>query len=141
MQEKVMRPKRPNLHRTRLLGLVALQTTDYGEAEMRFTEVLCNTPPNPTVHDYSRFHLAKTFMGQNSKRHLVRETLLPLLNNPRSSYHLDAINLQLDCYLAQNQPTDAHRAATKAVQLHPKNPQIASRLAEIEKKLPAPVSQ
>lgn len=121
-----------------VLGCVALETADYELAEQRFREVLRITPPNPSVQDSSRFHLAKTFMAQEAKRHLVREMLLPLLNNPRSSSHLDAINLQIDCYLAQQKPNDARRAAAKAVQLHPHDPQLNERLKTIEKDINPP---
>lgn len=128
-----------------VLGCIALTTADYDEAEQRFRDAIHNTPENISVHDYARLYLAKTYMAQPAKRHLVKENLLPLLNNPRSLSHLDAINLQLDCYLAQDQPNDARRAATKAVQLHPDNPQLNERLKAIEKDFPssadAPQSQ
>ena len=120
-----------------ILGSVALENADYEEAENRFQEALRKSPDQTHVHDYFQFRLAKTYMAQASKRHLVRETLLPLLNHPHSVYHLDAINLQLDCYLALDQPNDARRAATKAVQLHPDNQQLAGRLQDIEKKFPS----
>ena len=120
-----------------VLGSVALEAADYEEAERRLGEALCSTPENTSIHDSTRFHLAKTLMAQKAKRHLVRETLLPLLNNPRSSSHMDAIDLQLDCYLAQDKPEDARRAATKALQLHPDNPHLNERLKTIEKNFPS----
>jgi tetratricopeptide (TPR) repeat protein len=119
-----------------ILGRVAYDTADYTEAEQRFREVLRNTLDQTPTHDYAQFYLAQTFMAQESKRQLVRETLLPLLSNPRSASHLDAINLQIDYYLARNQPNDAHRTAAKAVQLHPENRQLIGRLKDIETKFP-----
>lgn len=120
-----------------VLGRVALETADYVEAENRFHEVLRITEENTSMHDFSRLYLAKTYMAQEAKRPLVRETLLPLLNNPRSSSHLAAINLQIDCYLAQEKPNDARRAATKAVQIHPDNQQLRERLKTIESTFPS----
>lgn len=120
-----------------VLGSIALETADYDEAEKRFREALANAPEQSPVHDYSQLHLAKTFMAQKSKRHLVRETLLPLLNRPRSTSHLAAINLQIDCYLAQDKPNEARRAAAKAAQIHPDNPQLNQRLKALEKDFPS----
>ena len=123
-----------------ILGCVALATADYDEAENRLGEVLRLTPSTPLVAEYARLYLAKTFMAREAKRHLVRETLLPLLNNPQSTSHLAAIHLQLDCYLAQNQPAAAHRAAVKAVQLHPHNRKLLARLQDIEQRFPESVA-
>lgn len=123
-----------------ILGSVALENADYTEAEKRFREALDKIPDNTPTHDYCRFQLAKTFMAQESKRQLIRETLLPLLNNTHSNSHLAAIDLQIDCYLAQNLPVDATRAATKALQLHPENPQLAARLKDIQQKFPSPAA-
>jgi hypothetical protein len=120
-----------------VLGRIAFDTADYSEAEKRFGEALVNAPEKSRVHDYSRFHLAKTYLCQESKQHLVKETLLPLLNNPRSESHLPAIYLQINSYLTQNKPSDAHRAATKAVQLHPDDPELTALLNNIEKQFPA----
>lgn len=120
-----------------ILGRVAFDTADYDEAEQRFRDAIDNTSGKSLVQDYSRLHLAKSFMAQEAKRPLIRETLLPLLNNPRSSCHMAAIYLQVDSYLAQNKPNDARRAATKAVQIHPADPQLADLLKTIEDKFPA----
>lgn len=122
-----------------ILASIALEAADYDQAEKHFHEVLRNTPADSSVYAHATFSLAKTFMAQESKRKLVRETLLPLLTNPYGSYHLKAINLQLDCYLAENQPNAAHSAAAKAVQLHPQNTQLMARLKDIEEKSPASV--
>lgn len=120
-----------------ILGSVALENKDYVEAEERFLEAIHNNFKNVSAKEYSQLHLAKTFMAQESKRQLTREILLPLLNDSRSSLHLNAINLQIDSYLAQNKPEDARRAAAKAQKLHPENSQLAARLKEIEQKFPS----
>lgn len=120
-----------------ILGRVALDSADYAEAEQRFREAIRNTAERSPMQDYSRLHLAKTLMAQEAKRSQVRETLLPLLNNPHSASHLAAIYLQVDCYLAQDKPNDARRAATKAVQLHPADAQLAELLSSIERKFPS----
>jgi hypothetical protein len=119
-----------------ILGRVAFENKDFVEAEKRFDEAIRNSSNNVSINEYSQLQLAKTFMTQESKRQLTRETLLPLLNNPQSREHLSAINLQIDCYLAQNKPEDARRAAAKAQQLHPENSHLAARLKEIEQKFP-----
>ncbi|MEI6655997.1 MAG: tetratricopeptide repeat protein [Verrucomicrobiota bacterium] len=122
------------------LGRIALQTADYDTAEKRFREVLRIARANTPVHDYSQLYLAKTFMAQESKRHLVRETLLPLLNNPKSPFHLNAIDLQIESYLARKLPNDALRAAAKAMQLHPDNAHFKTLVKDIEQKLPPPAN-
>ena len=120
-----------------VLGRVALDTADYDEAGKRFREAIVNAPEKSPVQDYSRLYLARSFLFQEPKRPLIRETLLPLLNNQRSSCHLAAIILQIECYLAQNMPNDAHRAAAKAVHIHPDDPKLAKLLKDIEQQFPS----
>ncbi|MBC8126014.1 MAG: tetratricopeptide repeat protein, partial [Gloeobacteraceae cyanobacterium ES-bin-144] len=114
------------------LGLVALQDRDFNEAEMRFSEVVKMNSVSPSYPDFARYHLAKIYMEQDSKRHLVKETLLPLLANLESTSHMGAIFLQIECYQKQNQLSDALRAAQKGANLHPDNLHLAILLKEIE---------
>lgn len=120
-----------------ILGCVALESNDLVEAENRFRETIRLCPQDTPVHDFSRIKLARTLIIQDDKRSLVREVLLPLLKNLASPQHLKAIHLQVDCYLRENRPADALRAANKAVQLHPNEPSLAELLKGIQEKFPA----
>jgi len=79
-----------------ILGSVALENADYTEAENRFREALDKIPDNTPTHDYCRFQLAKTFMAQESKRQLIRETRHPSSSpaNPRRKSPLSHPRLQ-----------------------------------------------
>ena len=116
-----------------VLGRVAFDHKDYPEAEKRLLEAIRNSPEKSPIADYSRYYLASTYFSQKGKRHLVRETLLDLLNNPRGTCYLPAIQLHIQCYLAQNKWNDALRAATKAVKLNPENAELAELLKTVEK--------
>ncbi len=117
-----------------ILGRVAFDNKDYPEAEKRLLEAIRNSPEKSSVGEYSRYYLANTYFSQENKRHLVRETLMDLLNNPRSTCYLPAIHLHIQCYIAQNKLDDALRAATKAVKLNPENAELAELLKTVEAK-------
>lgn len=120
-----------------VLGFIALDSSDLEGAENNFRQALRAAPEKSLNNDVIRIRLAQIFISQESRRHQIREILLPVLNNPQSQYHLDAINLQIDCYLRENLPENARRAAGTAVKLHPGNAQLAGVLADIERKYPA----
>jgi tetratricopeptide (TPR) repeat protein len=120
------------------LGSIAFDSANFPDAEKYFRGVIELTAQNDPINDFCRFKLAQTLSSEGSKGEIIREILMPLLNNPSGVSHLDAINFLIDCYLRENRPEDARRAASKAVKLHPDNSQLAGVLADIERKYPAP---
>ncbi len=117
-----------------VLGRVAFDRKNYQEAEKRLLDAIHNSQENSPISDYSRYYLAYTYFSQEDKRHLVRETLLKLLENPKSTCHLSAIYMHVDCYLAQKKWDDALRAATKAAALYPNDPNLSELLKIVKDK-------
>jgi tetratricopeptide (TPR) repeat protein len=119
-----------------ILGYVALKEGDYATAEKHLRAALLKNNAQTPLHDFARLHLAETLQKQGAGSPLVRDTLLPLLNNQSGIYHLNAIRMLIECYLANNQPNDALRALKNAMILHPKDSQFSEILAKIEKTHP-----
>lgn len=117
-----------------VLGRVAFDNKDFIEAEKRFLDALQNSPEKTLLRDYCRYYLAYTYYSQKEKRHLVRETLLDLLNNPLNTYHHSAILLLIECYISENKWEDALRAATKATTLYPNDRKLAELLQKVKDK-------
>ena len=121
-----------------LLGRIAFERKDYQEAEERLLHAIRIMPGGSAISERSRYYLAYTYFHQEDKRHLVRETLLKVLENPRSPFHSDSIHLLVECYLVQKKWDDAMRAVTKAIALYPNDPSFSKLLKVVEEKSRTP---
>jgi Tetratricopeptide repeat len=117
-----------------LLGRVAFERKDYREAEERLLHAMRHIPESSPNSDHSRYYLAYAYFHQEGKRHLVRETLLKILESPQSPFHAKAIHLLVECYLVQGKWDDAMRAVSKAVALYPNDPDFAELFKIVEEK-------
>ena len=120
-----------------ILGYVALHEENFKDAEKHLREALEKSSAGTPVNDFSRLYLAGALEGQGARSDVVRDMLIPLLNDTRSPYHMDAIHMQIECYLTQNQPENALRAARKAIQLHPNEQKLLDLLAKVQDKHPS----
>lgn len=119
-----------------ILGYTTLKEGDFNSAETYFREALSKSYPDTAISDFSRLHLADALQKQGTESNVVRDTLLPLLKNQHGDYHLDAIRMLIDCYMARKQPDNALNAARNAIKLHPNDSQFRQILAEIEEMHP-----
>lgn len=123
-----------------LLGYIALKQGDLAVAVHQLDDTLNLCESGSPVHDFSRLHLAMALSGQIASVDHIRKVLLPLLQSPRGEQHHGAILLMCNVYLANGQVEDARKAARKAIQLHPGNPNYPQLLESLEKTRPDPVA-
>jgi hypothetical protein len=119
-----------------VLGCVALSRDELGEAEAHFRKILSEVPEKTPAHDFAILNLALTMSAQPEKRHLVRGLLLPLLNNPASPSHPEAVHAHISNYIAEGKYEDAKRAGLKALHLHPGNSKLLELMKSIDEKSP-----
>jgi hypothetical protein len=115
-----------------LLGQIELIRRNYDEAIRYFDVTLRLVPKRSVYQDFNNLNKARALMARQENRHLVRETLLPVLTNPGSSSHLEAVNLLVDFYLADNKLPEARKALVNGMKLHPANALLADRLKDID---------
>jgi hypothetical protein len=121
-----------------LLGRIAFERKDYLEAEKHLLHAIRIMPGGSAICERSRYYLAYTYFHQEDKRHLVRDTLLKVLENPRSPFHKDSIRLLVECYLVQKKWDDATRAVTKAIAIYPNDSSFSELLKFVEEKSRTP---
>lgn len=120
-----------------ILGCVALESNELAKAEGYFLESMNISTLDSPLHDFCRIKLARTYLIQDEKRPLVKEILLPLLNNTGNPQHLKAIALQVDSYVKDRKPADALRVARFAVKLHPGDATLLAMLNDLEARFPS----
>lgn len=129
---------------TMLVGYISFEEGDLPTAAKYLGEVMQKTGAGSDIHDYSRYYLAFTFKNQGADLSLIRETLLPLLENGTGKYHRLAIELFVESSLEKGQFQNALRIARKAVDSHPGDPVYVKLLADIQAAHPdleAPLSK
>lgn len=79
--------------------------------------------------------IGEALMTRPETKYLTREALLPLLDNTKSRYHIDAVNLLLDHYLQENKLPEARNAALNGLKFHPTDIMLARRMKSINAKM------
>lgn len=115
-----------------VLGEIALFERDHDEAIARFEEGAARVAPASTVHDFCQLHKAEAQLARPETRRWARATLLPLLERPGGDYHVPAVELLVEFYLAENDRAKALNAVKKGLHYHPEEESLLSLLKTVE---------
>lgn len=122
-----------NPHTIGLIGVIALTEEDYDKAISNFDQCMSLVPKHSSVHQFCRLRKADALMARPETRHLTRETLLPLLDDPTGAFHLDAVHTIVKFYLAENKVPQARNAVMRGLQHHPGEKSLLADLATIDR--------
>ncbi|MES2923792.1 MAG: hypothetical protein V4819_19720 [Verrucomicrobiota bacterium] len=122
-----------NPHTLGLIGVIALTEEEYDKAISNLDQCMSRSAPHSSVHQFCRLRKADALMARPETRHLVRETLLPLLEDPTGEFHLDAVHTIVKFYLGENKEPQARNAVMRGLQHHPGEKSLLADLETIDR--------